>query len=82
MYTTVVTYLTTIAQPFPIFRRLLAIIPSMKNHPQLIVLNQKVNTDTKSPTKSTSAVIPNQLYHLRNNSNPEPQNPVKTHMLL
>ena len=54
----------------------------MKNHPQLIVLNQKVNTDTKSPTNSTSAVIPNQLYHLRNNSNPDPQKPVKTHMLL
>ena len=54
----------------------------MKNHPHLIVLNQKVNTDTKSPTNSTSAVIPNQLYHLRNNSNPDPQKPVKTYVAL
>ena len=55
-YTTVVAYLTTIDQPFPIFRKLLTIIPSMKNYPHLIILNQKL-------TNSTSAVIPNQLWH-------------------
>ena len=39
MVTTAVAYFTTTAQLFPIFRKLLAIIPSMKNHPQLINLN-------------------------------------------
>ena len=56
-YTTVVAYLTTIAQPFPIFRKLLAIIPSMKNHPHLIILNQKINTNTKSPMLLTQLVL-------------------------
>ena len=39
-YTTIVAYLGTIAQPFPIFRTLLAIIPSMKNHLNLIIMNK------------------------------------------
>ena len=43
------------------FRKLLAIIPSMKNHPYLIIPNQKINTNTKSHTDSTSTVITNQL---------------------
>ena len=53
-YTAVVAYITIIAQPFPIFRKLLAIIPSMKNYPHLMILNQKL-------TNSISAAIPNQL---------------------
>ena len=47
----------TTAQPFPIFRKLLAIIPSMKNHPQLIILNQKMNANTKSPMLLTQIVL-------------------------
>ena len=49
LHTTVVAYLTTIVQPFPIFRKLLAIIPSVKNHSHLKILNQ-INTNTKSPS--------------------------------
>ena len=56
-YTAVVAHLTTIAQPFPIFRKLLATIPSMNNHPHLIILNQKINTDTKSPMLLTQLVL-------------------------
>ena len=56
-YTAVVAHLTTIAQPFPIFRKLLATIPSMNNHPRLIILNQKINTDTKSPMLLTQLVL-------------------------
>ena len=47
-YATVAAHFTTIAQPFPIFRKLLAIISSMKNHPHLTILNQNINTNTKS----------------------------------
>ena len=35
--------------------------PSMKNNPHLIISNQKINTNTKSPTNSTSTVKTNQL---------------------
>ena len=45
-YTTVAVYLTTIAQLFPTFRKLLAIIHSMQNHAYLIILNQKINKKT------------------------------------
>ena len=50
-------YFTTTAQPFPIFRKLLVIIPSMKNHPQLIILNQKINSNTKSPMLLTQLFL-------------------------
>ena len=66
MYTAVVVYLTTIAQQFPNFRKLLAIIPSMKNHPHLIILNQKTNTNTKSPMLLTQLVL---LYQINHNTN-------------
>ena len=56
-YTTVAAYFTTTAQPFPVFRKLLAIIPSMKNHPQLITLNQKINSNTKSPMLLTQLAL-------------------------
>ena len=46
MYTTVVTYFTAIAQPCPIFKKLLAIIHS-KNYPNLIILSQEINANTK-----------------------------------
>ena len=48
MYSTVVAYFTTIAKPFPILRKLLAIISGMNNHPYLMILNQKIITNTKS----------------------------------
>ena len=57
MYTTVAAYFTAIAQPFPIFGKLLTIIPGMKNHPHLIILNQKINTNTKSPMLLTQLVL-------------------------
>ena len=66
MYTTVVAYFTTIAQPFHIIRKLLAIIPSMKNHPHLIILNQKINTNTKSPMLLTQLGL---LYQINCNTN-------------
>ena len=47
--TTVGAYFSTVAQPFPIFRKLLAIIPSIQNHPHSRILNLKINTNTKSP---------------------------------
>ena len=56
-YTTVAVYLTTIAQLFPTFRKLLAIIHSMQNHAYLIILNQKINTKTKSPMLLTQPVL-------------------------
>ena len=56
-YTTVVAYFLTIAQPFPIFRMLLAIIPSIQNHPPLIILNRKINTNAKSPMLLTKLVL-------------------------
>ena len=57
MYTAVVAYFTTTAQPFPIFRKLLAIITNMKNPPQLIILNQKINSNTKSLMLLTQLVL-------------------------
>ena len=45
--TTVGAYFSTIVQPFPNFRKLLAIIPSMQNHPHFRILNQKFNTNNK-----------------------------------
>ena len=54
MYTTVVTYVTTTAQPFLIFRKLLAIT---HNHPHVIILNQKVSTNTKSPMLLTQLTM-------------------------
>ena len=47
--TAVGAYFWTIAQPFSIFRKLLAIIPSIQNHPHLRILNLKISTNTKSP---------------------------------
>ena len=60
LYTTVAAYFMAIAQPFPIFRKLLGIISSMENHPHLIILNKKINVNNKSPY-STSTVLLNQL---------------------
>ena len=57
MYTAVVAYFTTTAQPFPIFRKLLPIIPSMKNHLQLIILNPKINSNIRSPMLLTQLVL-------------------------
>ena len=48
MCTTVVAYFSTTFQPFFIFRALLAKIPSMQNHPHLTIMNQKINSNTKS----------------------------------
>ena len=56
--TTVVTYFTTTAQPFLIFRKLLAIAHS---HRYIIVLNQKINTNTKSPMLLTQLVLQYQI---------------------
>ena len=56
-YTTVAAYFMTTAQPFPIFRKLLAIIPSMKNHPHVIILNRKINSNTKSPMLLTQLAL-------------------------
>ena len=72
MYTTVVAYFTTIAQPFAIFRKLLVIIPSMKNHPDLIILNQKINSNTKSRMLLTQLVLQYQINCNTDASNPEP----------
>ena len=46
--TTVEAYFSTIAQPFPIFSKLLGIIPSIQNHPHLRILNLKANANTRS----------------------------------
>ena len=70
----------TTAQPFPIFRKLLAIIPSMKNHPQLIILNQKINSNTKSLMLLTQLVLQYQINCNPDASNPEPQKILKTHI--
>ena len=50
-------YFSTIAQPFPIFRKLLAIIPSIQNDPHLRILNLKINTNTKLPILLTQLVV-------------------------
>ena len=52
-----VAYFITTAQLFPIFRKLLVIIPSIKNHPQLIILNQKISSNTKSPMLLTQLLL-------------------------
>ena len=82
MYTAVVAYFTTTAQPFPIFRKLLAIAPSIKNPPQLIILNQKLNSNFKSPMLQTQLVVWYQINTNTDASNPEPQKILKTHMEL
>ena len=46
--TTVGAYFWTLAQPFPIFMKLLAIICSIQNLSHLRNLNLKINTNTKS----------------------------------
>ena len=56
-YAIVVAYLTIIVQPFPNFTKLLAVVPSMKNHPHFIILNQKINTNTKSPMLVTQLIL-------------------------
>ena len=40
---------STIAQPFPVFRKFLTIIPSIQNYTQLTILNLKISNYTKSP---------------------------------
>ena len=57
MCTKVVAYSSTIVQPFNIFRKLLVIIPSMQNYPHLIILNQKISTNTKPPMLLTLLVL-------------------------
>ena len=52
-YTTFLAYLTTVAQPFPILWKILAIVTNINNHPHLI----KINTDTKSPMSLTRLVL-------------------------
>ena len=47
--TTVGAYFSTIVQEFLIFKKLLAIITSMQNHPRSRILNQKINTNNKWP---------------------------------
>ena len=47
----------TIAQSFPVFRKLLAIISSIQNHPDLRILNLKISTNTKSPILLTQLVL-------------------------
>ena len=56
-YTKVVVCFSTIAQQFPIYNKFLAIILSMQNHPHLIILNQKINTNTKLPMSLTQLVL-------------------------
>ena len=48
-YTRVVACFSTKVQLFPIFKKFLAVIPSIHNHQHLIILNQKINTNTKLP---------------------------------
>ena len=56
-YATAVAYFSPIAPPVPIFRKLVGIIPSMQNHPHFIILNQKINSNTKLPTLLTQLVL-------------------------
>ena len=55
--TTVVAYISSTQQAFLIYMKLLGIIPNMQNHPHLIILNQKINTNTKSPILLTQLVL-------------------------
>ena len=48
---------STIAQPFPVFRKFLVIIPSMQNYPHLIILNEKINANNKLPMLPTQLVL-------------------------
>ena len=57
MYATVAAYFSTTVQPFSIFRKLIAIITSMQNPPRLKILNQKINTNTKSPILLTQLLL-------------------------
>ena len=50
-------YFSTLAQPFLIFRKLLAIIPIIQNQPHLRTLNLNINTNTKSPMLLTQLVL-------------------------
>ena len=50
-------HFSTIAQPFPIFKKLLAIIPNIQNHPHVRILDLKINTNTKSPVLLTQLVL-------------------------
>ena len=52
---------STTTQPFPVFRKLLAIIPSIQNHPHLRILNLKISTNTKSPMLLTQLVLQYQI---------------------
>ena len=82
--TTVGAYISTIVQPYPIFRKLLAIIPSIQNHPHLRILTQKMNTNTKSPMLLTQLVL---WYQINCNTNAvivilSHKKIVKSHMVL
>ena len=48
-------------QPFFFFRKLLAMIASMQNHPHLIILNQKISTNTKALILLTQLVLQYQI---------------------
>ena len=56
-YPTVVAYFSPIARPVPIFRKLVAIISSVQNHPHFIILNQKINSNNKLPMLLTQIVL-------------------------
>ena len=80
-YTIVVAYFTTTTQPFLISRKLLAIT---HNHPHVIILNQKVNTNAKSPMLLTQLML---QYEIKCNTNAtrvilSHRKIVKTHMVL
>ena len=61
MYTTVVAYIASTQKAFLIYMKLLAIIPNMQNHPHLIILNQKINANTKSPILLTQLALQHQF---------------------
>ena len=50
-------FYVVIVQPFAIFRKLLVMIPYTQNHPHLIILSQKINTNTKSPRLLTQLIL-------------------------
>ena len=59
--TTVVAYISSTQQAFLIYMKLLGIIPNMQNHPHLIILNQKIDTNTKLPILLTQLVLQHQF---------------------
>ena len=61
MNTTAEVCFWTIAQPFPIFSKLLSIILNIQNHPHLRISNLKINTNTKSPLLLTQLVLQYQI---------------------